>query len=340
MFRMTANVEFEGLKPIKPSSLKWSRHIDNYSDTAKIEIPVLCRYIDINKNYSFVESGQIIKEGQKVKIFAGYDGKNKLQFDGFVKRINSSTPLEIECEGYSYQLRNKTINRSFSTTTVKKVLQELVQGTDIKVTDKLVGEITFEPKQFKNAQRTQVLDWLKENYHLKIFFIGRELHAGFGLMFQGKRVKHRLNWNVIKDSDLLFNTYQEATVIIEGVTKLDDGTVVRTKATNTKSAAEIPQTKEIKILIKNSANRQQALNALQAKENKKGYVGGITGFLVPHCEIGMTTELIDAKFADRNGSYIIDGVDGSFSTAGGRQKIHIDFSTGKNGKTGRNTGSA
>jgi hypothetical protein len=326
MFRMTASVEFEGLKAVKPSSLKWKRHIDNYSDSATIEIPAICRYKDGTGTYDNVVTGQKLFEGQKVKIYAGYDGNNDLQFDGFIKRINSSTPLEIECEGYSYQLRNKTINKSFGRTTVKKVLEKLVVDTAIKIDNKLVGDITFEPKQFPNIQRTQVLDWLKEEYRLKVFFLYNELHVGFGLMFIGNTVKHQLNWNVIKDSDLLFNAQKEATVNIEGVTKLDDGTLVRITSKNARTAGE---KKEVKLKTKDRALNQKIVDALQSKQNKKGYVGAITGFLKPFVQIGDSTQITDNKFKERAAQHVVDGIDGSFSRAGGRQKIHIDFSTGK-----------
>lgn len=326
MFRMTCSVEFEGLKPIKATSLKWKRHIDNYSDSATIEIPAICRYKDGTNVYSNVVTGQKLKEGQKVKIRAGYDGKNDLQFDGFIKRINSSTPLEIECEGYSYQLRNKTINKSYGRTTVKRVLEELVVGTNIIISNKLVGDITFEPQQFKNAQRTQVLDWLKEKYFLKVFFLYNELHVGFGLLFKGNVVKHVLNWNVIKDNDLLFNAQKEATVNIEGVTRLADGTLIRTASNNARTSGE---KKEVKMILQNAADKQKAVNALQGKQDKKGYVGAITGFLKPFVQIGDTTQITDNKFKERAAQHVVDGIEGSFSSAGGRQKIHIDFSTGK-----------
>lgn len=326
---MTCSVDFEKLKPVKATSLKWSRRIENYSDTGKIEIPAICRYIDGNNTYENVVTGQKIIEGTKVKMFAGYDGKNDLQFDGFIKRINASQPLEIECEGYSYQLRQKTINISFGKTTVKKVLEFLIKDTDIKLSDKISGDTIFEPKQFKNVQKTAVLDWLKEQYKMKVFFFFDQLFVGLGQLYKGDTIKHRLNWNIVKENDLLFNTYTGTQVNIEGYTRLPDGTQIKARATNVKKTDQVLQ---VKMIIQHPKDLQAATDEVQLKENKKGYAGSLTGFLKPYAQVGMVSQIIDKKFEDRNGSYIIDGVDGSFGTSGGRQKIHIDFSVKDNGK--------
>jgi hypothetical protein len=328
MFTMTANVAFEGLKPIKPRSLSWKRHIDNLSDTAKIEIPAICRYIDTDKTYDNVVTGQKFTEGQQVLISAGYDGNNRTAFFGFIKRINSSVPLEIECEGYSYQLRNCTITKRFGKTTVRKVIEYLIAETDIKISDKVSGEIDFEPKVFDGVEKISVLNWLKENYKLKIFFIFDTIYFGFGITYKSDKVKYELNWNVIKDNDLLFNTYTSATVNIEGYSRKADGTLIKTKAANANTFGAV---KKIKMLMRNKDDLQAATNEEQLRHNKKGYVGSLTSFLVPYVKIGMTAEIIDKKFKERQGSYLVDGVEGSFGPGGGRQKVHIDFSVKANG---------
>lgn len=319
---MTADIKFSGFKPVKPSSLKWSRSIDNYSDTCSIFLPAMCRLKQPDRTYDSIPTGQAIKEGTAVEVYAGYDGKNDLQFKGFVKRINFKVPMELECEGYSYQLRRKVINKSFGKSTVRDLLNHLVEGTDIKLSDKMPERIVLEPVTFQNYTALQVLDFLKEKYLLTVFFQFDQLYVGWLASYSGPIVKHRLNWNVIKDDQLLFNTYTGSVVHIELESRKKTGGRVKKKASNVLKPGNV---KKVKTHMQEAADMQLAANDEQIRENKKGYSGALTGFLKPHVEPGMTTEIIDTKYQERNGRYFIEAVNGSFSTSGGRQVVKIGF---------------
>ena len=66
-------------------------------------------------------------------------------------------------------------------------------------------------------------------------------------------------------------------------------------------------------------------NELQKIENFSGYKGDITCFLEPHIENGYVAKIIDKNFPDRQGSYFVESVDGSFSSSGGRQNITLRY---------------
>ena len=328
MFKMTADIKFEGLKAVKPSSLTWARSLDNYSDSATIVIPALCRLINKVKTYENVATGQQIKEGLKVELHAGYDGKNNVQFMGFVNRINFKVPLEIECEGYSYQLRRKVINKTFGKTTVKAVLEYLIADTDIKLSDKMPERIDFEPMRFENYTGTQILDFLKQRYLLTVCFFFNELYVGWRATYKGDVVKHRLNWNVIKDDSLLFNTYTGAIVHIQLESRSKNGVKNKKKASNVFKPGNV---KTKRVFIQNEEDKQQAANDAQILNNKRGYTGALTTFLHPHVIPGMTTQIIDKKYEERNGRYLVESVEGGFNTSGGRLKIGIGFTVNNNG---------
>lgn len=325
---MTADIKLKGFKAIKPSSMKWDRNIDNICDTASFVIPALCRLVDGPRIYNNVVTGQKIIEGTKVELNAGYDGRNDLRFKGFVSRINFKVPVEIECEGYSYQLRRTMINHSFGKTTVRAVLELIIKGTDIKLSSRMPNRIDFEPMTFKNYTALQVLEFLKEKYLLTVFFFFDELYVGWRSTFKGSVVKYRLNWNVIKDDQLLFNTYTGSVVHYELESRLPNGEKKKKKATNIIKPGDV---KTKKVLIQNEDDKQVAANDAQVLENKKGYSGAISGFLHPYAEPGMTAQIIDKKYQERNGRFFIDSVSGSFGPQGGRQKIGIGFTLSNNG---------
>lgn len=322
MFVMTANIKFEGFKAVKPSSLKWNRSVDNYSDTAVITIPALCRVVDKENTYDNVATGQKIIEGTKVTIEAGYDGKNDLQFKGFVKRINFKVPLEIECEGYSYLLRRKVIaSKTFGVTTMKAVMNYLLEGTGINLNAKCL-DIEFRPVTFKNLTVTEIFDWIKKHYLVSIFFFYDELYVGLRSTYVGKTVKHRLNWNVVKDDELLFKTYTGSIVHIEMESRVETGEKKKKKSNNNPKPGDV---KKVKTFITNEDDLQTIANEMQERENQKGYTGAIIGFLKPFVQPGDTTEIIDKKYNERNGSYFVDSVGGLFNRNGGRLKSSIAF---------------
>jgi hypothetical protein len=323
-FVMTGNIKFYGFKTLKPSALKWDRHIDNIVDTATIILPAMCRMKANDSSYSLVNTGQQIQIGNRVEFEVGYNGNNKKVFAGFVSKVNYKVPVEFECEGYAWQLRNKYfINLNFGKTTVKAVLQKLIDGTDIVLSDKMPNSIDFEPAQFKNYSALQILEWLKDNYHLTIFFKFNELYVGWRATYTAPTVKHRLNWNVADANSLVFANYTGAVVNIEAHTRLKNGTKHKTLATNPIKAGNV---KVVNTVIANNHDKQMAANDLQLRENKKGFSGNITGFLVPYVEAGMTEHLIDKRYKERDGgNYFIAGVSGSFDKSGGRQSIYIDY---------------
>jgi hypothetical protein len=320
MFLMTSNITVGQFKPFNPNAVSWRRSVDDYSDQAKIRIPAISRLKRDGDLYTNVQSAQVFTEGMKVEVRCGYDGNNILRFKGFVRRINFTVPLEIECEGYSYQLRKKEgYTQSYSTTTVKDILNDLVDGTDIKLSDK-IPDIPLKNIYFKNVKGTDVLEYLKQHCLLTVFFIYDVLYCGLKMAETIGTVKHRLGWNVIKDSELKFETNRElATVNIQIEKRDKDGTK--------KKAKDGPKDGSVKVLKIRHIYDEALLKEIAQQERQrllyKGYEGSITSFLVPNCEPGMASQIDDTRYPERKGTYFIEKVEGSFGIGGGRQKIGI-----------------
>lgn len=320
MFLMTAEIKIGSFKPFAPNAVTWSRSIDNYSDSALIKVPAIARLRRDEDSYENVQTGQAFTEGMPTEVLCGYDGKNLRRFKGFVKRVNFSIPLEIECEGYSYQLRKKEgYTASYGATTVKKILADLVAGTDIVLSD-LIPEIPLKNIFFKNVKGTDVLDYLKEKCLLTVYFNYNVLYAGLKMTEVKSTARYRLNWNTIKDNELKFDSGRElATVNIQVEKRLKDGTKRKAKDGVKDGSVKVLKVRHIEdeALLKKIAEeeRQKLLH--------KGYEGSVTAFLIPYAEPGMACSIDDIRYPERTGVYFIEKVDGSFSSNGGRQKIGI-----------------
>lgn len=320
-FIMQADITIGAFKPVKPHAVSWRRSIDNYSDTALVKIPGVMRLkCNDDNTYELVNAAQQFTEGQKITISAGYNGKKLTRFIGFIRRINFTIPVEIECEGYSYQLRKKEgYTKSYASTTVKQLLFDLIAGTDIKLSD-AIPEIPLRNIYFKNVKGTDVLEYLKDKCLLTVYFNYNVLYVGLQQTEVKNTVKLRLGWNVIKDNDLKFNTGKElATVNIQIEKRRFDGTKIKAKR-GIKDGS-------VKILKIRHIEDEAALAAIAEAKRKelvyRGYEGVVTLFAVPYTEPGMAANIFDNRYPERTGTYFIEAVEGEFGPSGGRQRVKI-----------------
>lgn len=323
MFLMTADIKLGDFKPVKPHALKWSRSVNKFSDTCSIKLPAISMMKKEGDTYEQVETGLQLKEGMKVEVLAGYNGNNALRFKGFIRRKNYQVPLELECEGYSYQLRTKEgFSCSYKSIKLKELLAALTKGTDIVLSD-AIPDMTLQNIRFKNVKGTEVLEYLKDKCLLTVCFDFEVLYVGLKMADIKSVAKFQLGWNVIKDSELKFETNKElASVNIQiekrektgkkkrGKTEIKDGSIKKIQVRHITDEASLKKIAEEK--------RKELVN--------RGYEGKITAFLFPYVEPGMSASIIDKKFPERTGNYFIESVEGEFSSSGGRQKITIGAS--------------
>ena len=320
MFRLSCDIKVEGYKAFSPSSAKWRSHVDDYASTGSFIVPAICALKTTQSIEYNLQTGMRFKEGQKVTISAGYDGVKKLRFSGFIARVNYSVPLNVELEGYSYQLRKKTgIKNSYKNTTVKNLLSDIIKGTDIKLSSK-IPEIALSNIQFNGASGTDVLNWLKDKCLLTVFFQDNVLYVGLRDTFTISSAKFRINWNVIKANDLKFEDKTTATIQYNIEYRQKDGkmhkvTVGTNNALNT-------VTQKISSIQDDSLIQKIAKQNLSLKQYA-GYEGKMEAFAEPMIASGETAVIMDKTYPDRTGNYFVDGVEGEISRRGGRQIILI-----------------
>jgi hypothetical protein len=326
MFQMTSTIIIEGIKnTIKPNAIKWKRGVNDYSDTATIKLPAIAMLKKNGDVYERVETGLQFKEGLMVEIYCGYNGNNSLRFMGFIRRINPTIPLEIECEGYSYQLRKKQgFNKSYKVgTKLKTLLHDLVRGTDIMLSS-AIPDVTLEsPVSFSKKTGTEVLDWLKTDMHMAVYFNFDELYVGPMFTQLKGTIKLQLGWNVIQDNELKFNANKELA---------DVRMVLSNKQKNGKTETAVQDgkgdnVKQLKMKVRVDSETLKKIVADQKlRLINRGYEGAVTTFLIPYAEPAMAAQLSDSKYPARSGKYFIEAVEGDFSSGGGRQKIKIGAS--------------
>ncbi|HLO38373.1 MAG TPA: hypothetical protein VK173_07785 [Lacibacter sp.] len=318
MFNLTSNISIGQFVDIKVNDCKIVKSIYNYTETATIKIPITSRVKRADETITAsADTAKLIAEGDRVQILLGYDGRNKLEFDGFVSRVNFTTPCEIECEGFSYLLRKKTYKQSFKNTTLKKLLQHLVDGTSITLSS-LIPELKVDKWIMNQQTGTEVLEELKKELKVSIFFTGNELYAGLQYLQPKADVKYRLGWNVIKDGNLKLREAKNREVIVKIKGEKPDGTKVKV------SVGEKGEIKEIRShYVTDQATLTAIANAERNKLSYDGYEGKITAFVEPYCEPGYGAIIIDRKYPERAGKYIVNAIEVQYGLSGARRIVDI-----------------
>jgi hypothetical protein len=328
-FYLTSSITIGDYKNIKPNKVTWKTDVGNFVDTCIITLPRRTHMIndnpdktlDINLSRDQQKNAYYqFKEGDKVEVLLGYNNKNEKRFVGFVRRVKMGIPVELECEGYASQLYDIIFNKTYSTVSVKQLLKDLTAGTDIKLSTE-IPEIPLKNIRFKNATGIQVLEYLKKEVSLAVYFNFDELFVGTLFGKVQKRINVKIGWNTVKDDDFQERKVDKNLKIVVRE-KNAKGEVKRTKSDLKKYDNE----KDVKIKADIPANfLKEIVNRLQRQEDYKGYEGNIQLFLVPYANKGMVIDLDGGMFPEKSGSYFINSVQGEFGMSGGRQTVQLGF---------------
>lgn len=312
-------------KRVKPHAVKINKSIYEFTDKAVIKLPITARIKRAGEVITeSVETARQFTEGDKVLIKLGYNSSLTTEFEGFISRVNLTQPLEVECEGYSYQLRKKTYKKTFVNAQLKEVLQYLITGTDI-ILDKSIPDFKIDKMVLQNHSGTEVLDMIKKvsDSNIRLYFSGNVLYAGLVFVKTKADVKYRLGWNVIKDGNLKQRLAKNQDVTVNYIGEKKDGSKVKVKAKHNSTTGSAGSTGETKVIKTHAITDESTLNAMADAKLKSlsfdGYEGKITAFGIPYCEPGYRCILEDRKYVERGGNYLVESVEINYTSSGYRR---------------------
>ncbi|MEG2122087.1 MAG: hypothetical protein RRZ64_08540 [Rikenellaceae bacterium] len=313
MYTLSSDVRIGGKRFKSVAEVEIKRSLSELMSTAKIKTPTTAVLKQKDTQATIVEVAQQIKVGDKVEIRLGYDGKNNIEFRGYVKQINLRTPLEIECEDEFYKCRKRKINTS-GTTTLKALLHKMDLSIGFAEDLKL--------KNFVIADKSiaYVLSKLQGDYGLTVFFdLNSNIYAMRKARIYGDVVNYEFRRNVINDDDLQYLNNEDVKLEIKAICYKKDGTVVQASigtaggTSKTLYFYDIEDMSELKVMAENEMQRLSV----------DGYSGNITTFLLPNIEPCCLAEIKDNIYPQRNGLYYVEGVKTKYGRNGGRRIIEI-----------------
>lgn len=318
--------KFKGVHDV---NIKQGVHSPNNS--CVIRLPISARLRQYNRLSTVsMSTAEAFTEGDKVLVKLGYNGNYATEFEGFVRRIDFSTPLAIECEGYIYQLRKKVMQpKTFVKVDYKEILRYIIAGTDIVFSEAMSNErLVVDKFIIRNDSGAEVLEQLKKHLTnvLQVMFHGNQLYMGVayldgntkkGLVLQ--TVKYKMGWNVIRDQGLRKRIPPVDKVNFQITGIKSDGTKVKARSDN--------DSLNVKRIRTYCVTNQSALDYLaklhECRETYTGYEGKIVAFGIPYCQHAWRIELSDSRYQERAGVYLADSVEVRYNRRGFRRIVGI-----------------
>lgn len=314
---LTAEIEIGRYTFTHVNQVKIEKSVDVLGSRATIKIPQTAWLVSKGNKTNAVETARQFKPGDFVTIKLGYDGQLHEEFFGFVKRINFTTPVEVECEDWVYMLKRRKYTRSWKQTTLAEVLQYLIAGVGVTLNAN-VPDVTFDNFQI-DTNGADALQKIKDEYGLTVYFHHDELYAGLAYAIERGRVKYELRRNVIEDNELKWRRADDVEISVKAICVKKD---------NTKIEAEVgDKDGEKRTLFFYDVQSAAELEMLAKEELQKykydGYEGKITTFLQPFADIAYVAELTDPVYAERGGNYWVHTVEVTYGTSGVRRIVHL-----------------
>ncbi|MDO4225130.1 MAG: late control protein [Bergeyella zoohelcum] len=318
MFVLKAKIKIGNYTFHSVSEVEITKSVEEMSDTAIIKMPSKFR-IRQNGEEKLVE--EALKIGDKVSIILGYENRYEgEEFVGFVTSIGSKIPLEIKCEDAMWLLRRKNISHAWnSKTTLKTILSKVVEDTAVELSSK-IPEMGIDKFIIKNANGTQVLQKLKEDFALSVFLDSEgKLYAGLQQMDNvGKKVIYDLNYNLV-ENNLEYKSADQKRLKIK-YTYIDNK--------NQKKSVEVGdkdgELRTFHTSIISDENKMEEMALAELKKLKyDGFEGSVKSFLMPYATPSMAAVIKDKEHPNREGKYFIKKVVTTYGNSGARREITI-----------------
>lgn len=277
------------------NSVTVTQSVNELGDSAKIVIPRNFKKI---KNKSLFD---YMKVGDDVIIELGIDGDYKVEFKGFLKEINSDTPVVLHIDDMFYPLKQNNFAKSWDKVSLKEVLNFIIKDYTVEAPDVELGAF-----QINNVSSYRVIKALKEQYGFTTYIKNSVLKCQFAYDVRGAGKTHEyiIGKNTKgKGNNLKYHRAEDVKVRIKAIANKRNGK---------KEVVEVgSEDKQASFRTLNFGDlNKEKLKEYAEKEYKKiafdGYSGTIKGFAEPFVVAGDTIKIIDNNEPDREGSYLVE----------------------------------
>ncbi len=313
MLVLTCDIRIGGKRFRAVNGVTVRRSVYSPGSTATLRLAVTSVLRRSGEPSTRIETAQAVSVGDRVEIRLGYNGRHRLEFRGYVKRLNLSTPLEVECEDEFWACRRRNV-KTGGTIALADLLKKC--GLTVGYAERL----TLRNFAVPDKPVSSVLSKLAKDYGLSVFFdLDGRVYACRPERVTGDTVKYELRRNVIRDDNLRYLDRSEEKIQIRAVCYKKDGTRVEAKKGTEGGTSKTLYFYDVENMQELATLAQRELDRLTSDS----YEGSLTTFLEPYAAPGMLAELVDPLYPDRTGRYYIETVETTFGEQGGRRQVEI-----------------
>jgi len=334
MFVLSSDITVGSFRFSGVHSVEIRRSLHSIAETATIQIPSKSKIIKQGKaETNEVITGNQFKDGDAVTIKLGYNGALQTEFQGFVKHRNLNMPLEVVCEGYTWLLRRNKIKKTWKSVSVKDLLQAAISGINSSYKINVQCDVDHKLSNFSiNGNGYQLIDNIIKSTDgaLTCFFLKPDTlwcglvytpYAKDNDIFELGIVDYRLGYNLVKDNNLNERDLSDDPTQVTYGKKQTNGQKI-----SQDSDAAMPTVRTHHKLL-NHVTDADVLKSLANEKayriNYAGYEGTINAFLQPYATTGCIANIIDDRYTERNGHYLVEGTEITFGMNGARRKLEI-----------------
>jgi hypothetical protein len=310
------------------NSIEIKRSIHSIIQTATVKLPLSVVFRN-NEMLEHIKLADKIKEGDSIKLEFGYNGNNRLEFEGYIKRIDYNMPLQLFCEDELYLLRKVRIKKAFGKCTLKELIQYLLDQVSQQVNGRFeifdqMPQLTFSNFIMNNVSGIDVLQELKEKYGLRCYITTIDdrkiLYCGLAYQLVKERVNYVLNKNTVSVSELKYDIGQDKRFKVKIKNYRKDGKV-QAYEFGDKDGQEYEMQPEYGDYDEN--HMKVMAEAEMQRLQVQGFRGTFETMLVPYCQPGSIGVMTDPQFPDRIGNYYIAATTTTLNGGGGRRKPEL-----------------
>lgn len=293
------------------------------TDTLKVTLP---RKLDWEGKALATGSNPILQRGQNVTIKIGYDDQNEEVYSGYILDISAKIPLEITCEDEMFLLKKGEFTKSYRSVTLSELLKDLLKDSGVKY--EVIVERRLGAFKISKATPAKVLNYLRENYHIKYFFRNKILYAGLVAVaklqkthtFYFEPTKNSGEFQYVITHDLVFKRKEDVKIQLKGIIKQSNG-----KDKEVKAGDEDGEVRTFNFTV-NTPESDVKKQLAQHLERLKytGYRGTMTVFGTPQVNHGDLVKLFDPQYPERDGRYLVKKVTRNHGVAGSQQILELE----------------
>lgn len=276
------------------SSAEVSKTVEMLGNKATVVVPR--RYGDSTDKLK-----QFISVGDRVRLELGYNDELNVEFEGYIREIESGFPMKLHLDDETFALRSTSFVKSWKEVKLKELLQYIAPGYEIDCHDAALGKY-----QIDNASALSVLRDLRQRYGFYSAIRGKKLVCKFKYEIVQSDVVHTYDFTKnVKKNSLKYRRKEDRKIKINAVSYSRDGKKI-TETVGSKE--EYASVKTLSYLNKTAKELRELALAEYKRVCYDGFEGAVTGFGLPLTNAGDALKIVFPREPEREGKYLIESV--------------------------------